>query len=369
MSDRSHPTPTNVDRRSMLKRTGALLGGLVALGVSNGPLQFAVAQGESQNGTGPAAAAGATGNRVVADPTSLPGPIGRRDPLTHDITLDIVEKVAEIEPGVTFNYMTFGGQVPGPLIRVRQGDTINFTLNNGGVMPHNIDFHAVYGPGGGAEATLVAGGQSNGLTFKAMYPGAFVYHCALAGVLDQHISSGMFGLIVVEPPEGLPPVDREFYFGQHEVYTNRATGEKGHHGFDFPSMWDERPKYVLLNGGKHAITADRYGSVKARVGETVRIFFANGGPNLTSNFHPIGNVWSKAWREGAIASTPERFVQTVAVPPGSSGIFEMELLVPGEITLVDHALSRAGRKGAMAVIEVEGDARPDIFDAEGSATA
>ena len=213
--------------------------------------------------------------------------------------------------------MTFGGQIPGPLIRVRQGDTVNFTLNNGGIMPHNIDFHAVHGPGGGAEAAFVAGEQSNDLTFKAMYPGAFIYHCAVAGVLDQHISSGMFGLIVVEPPEGLPPVDREFYFGQHEIYTDRATDEKGHHSFDFPSMWDERPSYVLLNGGKYALTAGRYGSAKAQVGETVRIFFANGGPNLASNFHPIGNVWSKAWREGANASNPERYVQTVAVPPGA----------------------------------------------------
>src|SRR5690606_13140323 len=143
------------------------------------------------------------------------------------------------------------------------------------------------------------------------------------------------GLIVVEPPEGLPPVDREFYFGQHEVYTNRATGEKGHHDFDFPSMWDERPKYVLFNGGKYAITADHYGSVKARVGETVRVFFANDGPNLASSFRPIGNVWSKVWREGAIASNPDRYVQTVAVPPGSSGSFEMELLVPCDNELVD----------------------------------
>lgn len=302
-------------------------------------------------------------SRVAADPSALPGPVDWTEARYHQVTLEAVEVVAEIEPGVTFNYMTLGGQIPGPMIRVRQGDTIEFTLSNpaGNLMPHNIDLHAVYGTGGGAVATNAVAGQTNGMIFKAMYPGAFIYHCAVAA-LDYHISTGMFGMIVVEPPEGLPPVDHEFYLGQHEIYTDQAAGVKGHHNFDFQAMLREDPTYVLLNGEKYALTPERRGGMKVKVGETARIFFVCGGPNLTCNLHPVGNVWTKVWREGAILNTPERYVQTVAVPPGSCLIAEMEFPVPGSVQLVDHALSRVVSKGMLGIIEVEGEARPDIFN-------
>ncbi len=300
--------------------------------------------------------------RVAADPTAIPGPVDWTEPKRHQIAMDVVEVITEIEPGVTFTYMTFGGQIPGPMIRVRQGDTIEFSLSNlpPNIMPHNIDFHAIYGTGGGSEATMVMAGQTNGMVFKAMYPGAFIYHCAVPN-MDYHISSGMFGMIVVEPPEGLPPVDREFYLGQHELYTDQAAGVAGHHNFDFAAMLREDPSYVLLNGEKYALTPDRRGAIQANVGETARIFFVCGGPNLTSHFHPIGNVWTKAWREGAILSNPERYVQTVAVPPGSCLIAEMEFPVPSHIKLVDHALTRVVSKGMLGMIEVTGEAQPDIF--------
>ena len=301
-------------------------------------------------------------SQVAADPTALPGPVDWTEPRHHKITLDVVEVVAEIEPGVTFSYMTFGGRIPGPMIRVRQGDTVEITLNNlpDNLMPHNVDLHAVYGPGGGAEATFVVAGQSNGMLFKALYPGAFMYHCAVP-TLDHHISSGMFGMIVVEPPEGLPPVNREFYLGQHELYTDQAAGVPGHHNFDFAAMQREQPTYVLLNGEKHALTPGRRGAMQAQTGETARIFFVCGGPNLSSNFHPVGSVWSKVWREGAILNTPERYVQTVAVPPGSCLVAEIEFSVPGVVNLVDHALTRVVSKGMLGVIEVAGEPQPDLF--------
>ncbi|RIK55832.1 MAG: nitrite reductase, copper-containing [Chloroflexi bacterium] len=301
-------------------------------------------------------------SQVAADPAALPGPVDWTEPQHHKITLDVVEVVAEIEPGVTFSYMTFGGRIPGPMIRVRQGDTVEITLNNlpDNLMPHNVDLHAVYGPGGGAEATFVVAGQSNGMLFKALYPGAFMYHCAVP-TLDHHISSGMFGMIVVEPPEGLPPVNREFYLGQHELYTDQAAGVPGHHNFDFAAMQREQPTYVLLNGEKHALTPGRRGAMQAQTGETARIFFVCGGPNLSSNFHPVGSVWSKVWREGAILNTPERYVQTVAVPPGSCLVAEIEFSVPGVVNLVDHALTRVVSKGMLGVIEVAGEPQPDLF--------
>lgn len=302
-------------------------------------------------------------DRVAADPRDIPDPISRRKPKTHEVTLESKEVIAEIEDGVEFKYLTYNGQVPGPMIRVRRGDTVILTHTNhsDNTMIHNVDFHAAYGPGGGAEATLCPPGETTKMKFKATYPGAFIYHCAVPR-LDYHISSGMFGMIMVEPEEGLPDVDHEFYFGQHEVYTNKAAGEKGLHGFDKQAMIDEKPNYVLLNGESQAITDNRYGALNVKKDETARVYLVTGGPNVTSNFHPIGNVWSKAWREGAIASEPERFVQTCHVAPGSCGIFEMEFPVPGPVKLVDHALSRVAHKGMLGIINVEGSKQPDIFN-------
>lgn len=303
--------------------------------------------------------------RVSADPRNIPAPIKRRKPKTHKITIESREVVAEIEDGVQFKYLTFDGQVPGPMIRVRQGDTVILTHKNlsENTMIHNVDFHAVYGPGGAAEATLCPPGQSRKVKFKATYPGAFIYHCAVPR-MDYHISSGMYGMILVEPEDGLPEVDHEFYFGQNEIYTDKPAGKKGMHAFDTQAMIDERPNYVVLNGEKQAITANRYGHLNVKKGDTARIYFVTGGPNVTSNFHPIGNVWTKAWREGAIASEPERFVQTCHVAPGSCGIFEMDFPVPGPVKLVDHALSRVAHKGMLGIINVEGTKQADIFDAD-----
>src|SRR5699024_610010 len=302
-------------------------------------------------------------DRIGADPTDIPGPNTYSSPRTHEIELVSNELTAEIEDGVQFQYMTFCDQVPGPMIRVRQGDTVIFTLRaaEDSAMLHNIDFHAVYGTGGGANATYVTPGQSKTIKFKAMYPGAFIYHCAVPE-MDYHISSGMYGMIVVEPEDGLPEVDHEFYLGQNELYTQQQVGTKGLHEFSKSDMQREDATYVLLNGEKYGLTDQRHGPMKVKKGETARIFFVNGGPNLASSLHPIGNVWTKAWREGAIASNPEKFVQTALVPPGSCGIFEMDFPVPSTIHIVDHALSRVANKGMRGDIVVEGEEEPDIYN-------
>lgn len=362
MLRRSASESSSVDesRRSFLKGIGtaAATGGLAATGLSSLEAQAASAEAPSA----PERPVGEKVNRVAADPTDIPSPIQRNTPKTHDITFEVQEVVTEIEPGVTFNFMTYNGQIPGPLVRVRQGDTVNLTFKNpsGSTKPHNVDFHAVYGPGGGAVDTMSAPGQTTQISFKAMYPGAFIYHCAIPN-LDYHISSGMFGMILVEPPEGLPAVDREFYVGQHEVYTSEEAND-GHLAFDFDRMRQEDPGYVLFNGKKNALTEGNYGPMTAKVGETARVFMVTGGPNLTSSFHPIGNVFTEAWREGAVESRPERHVQTMPVAPGSCGVFHMDFPVPGPVHLVDHALSRVARKGAKATIQVEGDPRPDVFN-------
>ncbi|KAB1190379.1 nitrite reductase, copper-containing [Haloferax sp. MBLA0076] len=303
---------------------------------------------------------------VAADPTDIPDPIDRNEPAEVDVTLRPEEVTAEVEDGVTFTYMTYNGQVPGPFIRVRQGDTVNLTFENPeeNSMPHNVDFHAVAGPGGGAEATMTNPGETANLRFKATYPGAYIYHCAVPN-LDMHISAGMFGLILVEPPEGLPDVDHEVYIGQHELYTDKKAGTEGHHGFDFDAMRNEEPTYVLMNGEKFAWTdAGRGPAVTAKTGETVRIFFVDGGPNLSSSFHPIGSVWETLYPDGSLTTEPQTHIQTRLVPPGSTAIATMSSPVPGDFKLVDHSLSRVARKGCMAVVRAEGSEDPEIFDSD-----
>jgi len=302
-------------------------------------------------------------DRVAADPTDIPDPIDRDESKTVEVEMVTREVTAAVEEGVTFTYMTFDGQVPGPMVRARLGDTIDLTIRNdeSNSMTHNVDFHACRGPGGGAEATMVAPGEEARLQFETTYPGAFVYHCAVANV-DYHISAGMFGLILVEPPEGLPEVDHEFYLGQHELYTNGDPGQTGHHEFDFNRMANEDPTYVLMNGEKYAITPGKYDEMTVETGDTARVFYATGGPNLQSNFHPIGSVWDEVWEQGALASDPDRYVQTTPVLPGSACVAHMSFPVPGPIKLVDHALSRVARKGLLGVITVEGPENEDLFD-------
>jgi nitrite reductase (NO-forming) len=356
--------PIDPHRRRFLRTAGI---GMTLMSAAGGLIPKALAatsdeQGQQGAGTVESTRLGPA-NSVAADATRIPAPITRDHAAHHDIELRAQEIEANVDDGATFGFMTWNGQVPGPLIRVRQDDTVALTLTNPGSNNrlHCIDLHAVYGTGGGSVATLMApGGQSRTVHFKCLYPGAFIYHCAVPN-LDEHISRGMFGIILVEPHDGLPPVDHEFYIGQHELYTKEPFGSTGSLHFDYPAMIREQPHYVLFNGAVNGYTPRRLGRLQARVGETVRIFMASGGPNLLSSFHPIGNVWIRAWPQGALANPPLRYVQTQPVPPGSCFIGDMALPVPETIKLVDHALSRVARQGLLAEIEVKGAPNPDIY--------
>ena len=315
-------------------------------------------------GTAPAARAGGVVHTatVVADPAALPAPIRRRHSVHHDITLEAREVRARLADGSEFGFMTWNGQVPGPMIRVRQGDSVTLTVRSasGNMRPHCIDAHAVYGSGGGAVATMVPPGGEAREFFKCLYPGAFIYHCAVSN-MDEHISRGMFGMILVEPEQGLAPVEREFYLGQHELYTREPFGSQGLLHFDYASMTREQPNFVLFNGMVHGLSAAGVGPMRAKAGETVRVFMVNGGPNLTSSFHPIGNVWARCWPQGALANAPLAYVQTQPVAPGSCFVGEMHLPGAETIKLVDHALSRVARQGLLAELVVGGAADPAIF--------
>jgi nitrite reductase (NO-forming) len=280
--------------------------------------------------------------------------------MTHDITMTAIEVTGQLADGTTFPYFTFDGQVPGPMLRVRQGDTVNFTLLNedGSLFPHSIDLHAVTGPGGGAVYTQTVPGQQTGFTFQALNVGLYVYHCATASI-PHHISSGMYGLILVEPPGGLPPVDREFYVMQGDIYTSQPYGTRGHLDFSMTNMSREQADYLVFNGAAGALTQDDY-VLRANVGETVRIFFGVGGPNYTSSFHVIGEIFDRVYDQGALTSAPLTDVQTTLVPPGGSTMVEFRLDVPGRYILVDHALSRLER-GLVGFLVVEGEDNPAIF--------
>ncbi len=224
-------------------------------------------------------------------------------------------------------------------------------------MIHNVDFHAVTGTGGGAPATEAGPGETAGFTFKALKPGLFVYHCATMPVA-QHISNGMYGLILVEPEGGLPKVDHEFYVMQGEIYTEEAFGTKGELTPSYDKLLNEMPEYYVFNGAANALTGDH--ALHAKVGETIRIYFGVGGPNKTSSFHVIGEMFDKVYNLASLVSEPLKDVQTITVPPGGAAAVEMKLEVPGEYTLVDHALSRAMR-GLVGKLIVDGPAQPEIF--------
>lgn len=303
---------------------------------------------------------------IAADPANVPGPIDRDHAKHHEIELIAREIEGKLDSGSTFVFMTWGGQVPGPMLRVRQDDTVDLTVTNPATnqMLHNVDLHAVYGPGGGSEATYVSPGQSKTIHFTCRYPGAFIYHCAVPN-MDEHISRGMFGMIVVEPHQGLPVVDREFYLGQHELYTKQPFGTPGQLDFDFKSMNRVQPNYVLFNGAVNGFTGGRLGRMQAEVGETVRMFMVSGGPNLLSSFHPVGNVWARCWPQGALANAPQHYVQTQPVSPGSCFVGDLELPVPGRISFVDHAMTRVEEKGLLAELEVQGADNPGLFSSVG----
>ncbi|MFN8497894.1 MAG: copper-containing nitrite reductase [Anaerolineae bacterium] len=307
-------------------------------------------------------AAVAQGADISRDPSDLPGPLNRTQPQTVRVDLETVELEGQLADGVTYTFWTFNGKIPGPFIRVREGDTVEVHLKNraGSKMAHSVDFHAVTGPGGGAVATQTQAGGETEFTFKALNPGLYVYHCATP-MVAHHIANGMYGMILVEPANGLPKVDHEYYVMQGEVYTQGALKQQGHQEFSVDKLLDEQPTYYTFNGSTDALTK-KY-PLKAKVGETVRIYFGVGGPDATSSFHVIGEIFDKVYNQASLTSAPLTNVQTTTVAPGGATAVEFKVDVPGRFILVDHALSRMER-GLSGYLMVDGDPKPDIFFAD-----
>ena len=294
---------------------------------------------------------GAPIKAVLTSPPHVPPATNRKHPAKVIVELEVIEKEMPISEGVSYTFWTFGGTVPGSFIRVRQGDTVEFHLKNhpNSKMPHNIDLHGVTGPGGGAASSFTAPGHASQFTFKALNEGIYVYHCATAPV-GMHVANGMYGLILVEPPEGLSKVDHEYYVMQGDFYTTGKYREKGLQPFDMEKAIDERPTYVLFNGAEGALTGDK--AIVAKTNETVRLFVGNGGPNLVSSFHVIGAIFDKVRYEGG--TNVQKNVQTTLIPAGGAVAVEFKTKVPGSYVLVDHSIFRAFNKGALAVLKVNG---------------
>ena len=333
-------------------RKGALASALLAMAVTlslaaEGPV---AARGQNAKGNDPTVSGEEIA--VLTQAPNVPPPIKRSHPTKVIVKLEVKEVVKKLSDGVEYLFWTFGGDVPGSFIRIREGDLVEFHLLNhpSSKMPHNIDLHAVTGPGGGAASSFTAPGHESQFSFKALNPGLYVYHCATAPV-GMHVANGMYGLILVEPKEGLPPVSKEYYVMQGEFYTSGKFGEEGLQYFDQNKAVDERPPYVVFNGAVSSLVGDK--AITANVGETVRLFVGNGGPNLVSSFHVIGEIFDQVYAEGSTVPTL-RNVQTTIIPAGGSAMVEFKVEVPGTYILVDHALFRAFNKGALGMLKVSG---------------
>ncbi|HEZ3829298.1 TPA: nitrite reductase, copper-containing [Neisseria meningitidis] len=351
----------------------AMIASLFALAACGGEpaAQAPAASAEAASSAAQTAAETPTGELPVIDAVTthapeVPPAIDRDYPAKVRVKMETVEKTMKMDDGVEYRYWTFDGDVPGRMIRVREGDTVEveFSNNPSSTVPHNVDFHAATGQGGGAAATFTAPGRTSTFSFKALQPGLYIYHCAVAPV-GMHIANGMYGLILVEPKEGLPKVDKEFYIVQGDFYTKGKKGAQGLQPFDMDKAVAEQPEYVVFNGHVGSIAGDN--ALKAKAGETVRMYVGNGGPNLVSSFHVIGEIFDKVYVEGGKLINEN--VQSTIVPAGGSAIVEFKVDIPGSYTLVDHSIFRAFNKGALGQLKVEGAENPEIMTQKLSDTA
>lgn len=309
-------------------------------------------------GTDPGAAPGEALQSVLTAPPMVPPPLNRDHAARVVVELEVVEKVMEISEGVNYTFWTFGGSVPGQFMRVRQGDTVEFHLKNHprSKFPHNIDLHAVTGPGAGASSSFTLPGHESVFSFQALNPGLYVYKCATHPV-GMHVANGMYGLILVEPPGGLPPVDREYYLMQGDFYTVGKYRQKGDQPFDMQKAIEENATYVLFNGSEGALLGDN--AIRANVGETVRLYVGNGGPNLVSSFHVTGEIFDRVYSEGG--SKFQENVQTTLIPSGGAAIVEFRVEAPGTYMMIDHSLFRAFNKGALGMLKVDGEENRKVY--------
>jgi nitrite reductase (NO-forming) len=301
----------------------------------------------------------------------VPPTITRADPAVFDVHLEVLEGVCPLDPANDVTTEMWGYRVegdtavtcgsPGPVLRGRVGDLARITLSNleGNEHPHNIDFHAVTGQGGGAADLTVAPGETATIEARLLYPGAFMYHCAY-GDVPEHIAKGMYGMFIVDPETPLPDADHEWAVMQSEWYVDRPDGG-GEAAFNRESVTMEEPSYVTFNGRTDALSGDN--ALQMKVGERARIYMVNEGLSLDSNWHPIGSHWDTVYPEAATHPDNDviRGSQSTLVVTGGGTVTELVGQVPSTVILVDHALPRTFDKGAIGEVVIEGDPNEEIF--------
>src|SRR5579885_3410803 len=259
-----------------------------------------------------------------------------------DIHLVVKEALISIAPGVAYHAWTFNGTVPGPVLRVRQGQTVHFTLTNDGSMPHSIDFHAAQTPWN-VNYQPIAPGKSLSFDWQANYPGVFMYHCG-APLTIAHMANGMYGAIIVDPAAGWTPA-QEYVLVQSEFYTAKAPD--GSYYLDLSKTMKGTPDYVVFNG-----YANQYkdAPLQSKAGERIRLFIIDAGPTLFSAFHVIGTIFSDTYADGNPANHMQGN-QTVTIPPGGGYVVELTIPDPGLYPFVTHSFTAVGL-GAVGVIQV-----------------
>ncbi len=290
---------------------------------------------------------------------NVPPPITRSTPARVLVELEAKEFVGTLAEGVQYKFWSFNGTVPAPMIRVRVGDTVELHLKNSkdSVFSHNIDFHAVNGPGGGSGVTLVSPGQEAAFSFKALAPGLYLYHCASpVPSIEAHIANGMYGMILVEPEGGLPPIDKEYSVLQSEFYTKPA-GPENLRDLSMEKGLAGHPDHVVFNGREGALVTEE---LTATVGQTVRLYYGNISLTGASSFHIIGEIFDRVYVEGALNGLINRNVQTTLVPSTGTAIVEFRVDVPANLILVDSSNFRIA-KGAMGILSVSGEENPEVF--------
>jgi nitrite reductase (NO-forming) len=301
------------------------------------------------------------GEKTIAP--AVPAPVTRADNRVVEYDLTVKETSQKIAPDLVYRALwTFDGVAPGPVMRVKQGDVIRFTLksDSSNVTGHNIDFHFISGACGGCGDTRVKPGESKTVEVRALYPGVFMYHCAYgdeSNIPAVHIANGMFGFLIVDPERPLPAVAHEFMLVQSEFYVERIRKDSG--VCSYSGLTNEAPTNIFFNG-KHA---DLNPPLTVNTGERVRLYMGRGGVNGWSAFHVIGAVFDKVYADGGTSDPPSQHgIQTVTVPVGGATIVEFVTPVPGKLTAVDHNLSRVAFKGLAQVINVVGPRNKEVYD-------
>jgi nitrite reductase (NO-forming) len=273
---------------------------------------------------------------------SLPPLLGEGNDVS--ITITSTDVNVEVASGVEYQAWTFNNSAPGPILHMRQGQTLHVTYKNEGMMPHSLDFHSAEIDPHVAYRSINPG-ESLEYSFTAHVPGVFIYHCGTPPVI-QHMAMGMYGAIVVDPADNsLPPADVSYVIVQSEWYTlqvkeNLMTG-------DFDKMLGVAPDLVVFNG-----KAFQYKDhpLQAKAGQRVRLYFVDAGPNLTSSFHVIGEIFSEVY-PGGDASQAISGVSTYLVAAGQGVVFDLVIEQPGEYVIVDHSM-RSAFLGAFGLIHV-----------------